>query len=470
MGQFSSAHETIELIATGKITAAAETTETLERIHRIDQSGYQLNSVLAVSADALDRARDIDSKKFSGPLAGLPILIKDNIEARGLPATAGSLALAGRTVERDSTLVRRLREAGAIIVGATNLSEWANIRSTKSTSGWSAVGGLTANPWIHQHSAGGSSSGSGAAVSAGLVALAVGSETDGSIVCPASVNGCVGIKPTVGSVPRDGMIPISSSQDSPGPMGRSVRDVALLLEVMTATEGYQKVAENNDNLRIGVVREWMTQSEKTNQLFEDSLKLLEKFGISLVDVAIPSPEENVSDDEFNVLMYELHDDLAQYLETRPGSGAKTLKDVVEFNLAHGESEMQYFKQELFDKSLELGGRGEKYREVRTRNLFWANSLLNSALDGVDVLIGAAYAPAWVSALGKGDDYSSASWISMAPAIAGTPIGALPMGLVDGLPVAMGVVSRANDEMNLVRAMSRIESALGLGVLLPTFRK
>jgi amidase len=470
VGQFSSARETIELIATGKVTAAAETTEALERIHKIDQSGYELNSVLAVSADALERAREIDNKKSARPLEGLPVLIKDNIEAVGLPATAGSLALAGREVQRDSTLVQRLREAGAVIIGATNLSEWANIRSTKSTSGWSAVGGLTANPWIHQHSAGGSSSGSGAAVAAGLVTLAVGSETDGSIVCPASVNGCVGIKPTVGTVPRDGMIPISSSQDSPGPMGRSVRDVALLLEVMTDTRGYQNVAENNDNVRIGVVREWLTQSDKTNQLFDDSLKLLEKSGISLVEITIPSPAETVSEDEFNVLMLELHDDLAHYLAGRPGTGPKTLKDVVEFNLAHADLEMQYFKQELFDQALELGGRGEKYREVRARNLLWANSLLGSALEAVDVLVGAAYAPSWVSVLGKGDDYASASWISMAPAIAGTPIGALPMGLVDGLPVAMGVVCRANDEMNLVRAMSRIESALGLGVLLPTFRK
>jgi amidase len=470
MAQFTSAIDARASVLTGEATSAELVRSAIELITTLDQAGYELNSVLAQNADALEQAQAIDIDGKSRPLEGLPILIKDNIEALGLPATAGSLALIGRPTVRDSTLVTRLREAGAVILGATNLSEWANIRSSKSTSGWSAVGGLTANPWIHPHSAGGSSSGAGAAIAAGIVPLVVGSETDGSIVCPASLNGCVGIKPTVGSVPRDGMIPISSSQDSPGPMGRSVRDVALLLEVMTAQSGFLAAAENQDPMRIGVVRSWLTKHDGTNARFEDSLSLLSAAGIILVEVEIPEPAESISDDEFKVLMHELHDDLGDYLLARDGDGAKSLRDVVEYNLANSDFEMEYFNQELFDQALTLGGRNESYREIRARNLGWAENTLAKALDGVDLLIGATYSPSWKSNLGGGDDYAAASWITTAPSIAGTPIGCLPMGIVDGLPVGMGVVSRRNDEANLVRAMSRIESALSLGVLIPTFRK
>ena len=207
--------------------------ESLQKIEKVDKNGYKLNSVLAISESAFAEAEAYDRNGKDLPLQGLPILIKDNIEALGLPATAGSTALLNTPIIKDSSVANRLRNAGAIIIGATNLSEWANIRSTKSTSGWSAVGGLTANPWLHGRSAGGSSSGSGAAVAAGLTKWAIGSETDGSIICPASLNGCVGIKPTVGSIPRDGMIPISSSQDTPGPMTQTVAQAALLLDVLT---------------------------------------------------------------------------------------------------------------------------------------------------------------------------------------------------------------------------------------------
>ena len=241
MSSFLSAHETIAAIRSGKTTAAELATEALERIQSVDQSGYELNSVLAVSKTALSDAMNIDKDL---PLAGLPIFIKDNIQAVGLPGTAGSKALENYPVKQDSELVTRLRAGGANIIGATNLSEWANIRSSKSTSGWSAVGGLTANPWIHKHSAGGSSSGSGSAIAAGLVTLAVGTETDGSIVCPASLNGCVGIKPTVGSVSRVGVVPISDAQDSPGPLARSVADAALLLEVLSGIPGLVSAANN----------------------------------------------------------------------------------------------------------------------------------------------------------------------------------------------------------------------------------
>jgi amidase len=442
----------------------------LEKFERIDRTGYTLNSVLAVREAALDDASAYDKNGKDLPLKGQPILIKDNIEAVGLPATAGSLALADTPVQSDSPLVARLKEAGAIIVGATNLSEWANIRSTKSTSGWSGVGGLTANPWIHAHSAGGSSSGSGSAVAAGLVAMAVGSETDGSIVCPASVNGCVGIKPTVGSVPRDQMIPISGSQDSPGPMAQTVADAALLLEVMTGQSGFVAALDQSAGIRIGVVKNWLTSNEKTNALFQAAVDAIAKAGITVVEIDIPTPKDQVGDDEYDVLKHELHSDLGAYLSKRPGAKVKSLAQVVAFNLQHRDTEMQYFKQEIFDEALQIGGRGPKYQMKRDRNLNWANMTLAKALAEVDVLIGCTYSPAWVSKLGSGDDYAGASWITTAPSIAGTPIGTVPMGLVDGLPVGLGVVAARNNEVALVRAMAAIESALGLGILTPTFTK
>ena len=436
----------------------------LSKIESIDRNGYKLNSVLAVS-------KDLKFNESEGPLAGVPVLIKDNIEAIGLPATAGSLALQDTEVVRDSTIAKRLRAAGATIIGSTNLSEWANIRSGKSTSGWSAVGGLTANPWKHSHSAGGSSSGSGAAVGSGIVTMAVGSETDGSIVCPASLNGCVGVKPTVGSIPRDAMIPISASQDTPGPMAQTVAQAAALLDVLTNKNIYTKAINSEDSLRIAVVKEWVTEDEGTNQLFAELLSKLSISHIKISEISLPAPTDQDGTSEFQVLMHELNEDLATYLSGRAGSRIRSLSDVVKFNIENESDEMQYFGQEFFEQALELGGRNASYKKLRSENLDWAiNRVLNPGLADFDILIGQTYSPAWKSNLGGGDDHSSASWISMAPAIAGTPIGCLPMGLVDGLPVGVGVVSRANEEEKLVSARAQIERVLEVGVLIPTFIK
>ncbi|MDP1719755.1 MAG: amidase family protein [Candidatus Nanopelagicaceae bacterium] len=467
MNTYTSAHDQIKAVRDGKSSARQLVEASLDRIESLDSSGYELNSVLALSTDARENAEHID---ITLPLAGLPIFVKDNIEAVGLPGTAGSLALSRYPVERDSTIVSRLRAAGANIIGATNLSEWANIRSTKSTSGWSGVGGLTANPWKHVHSAGGSSSGSGAAISAGLVSLAVGTETDGSIVCPASLNGCVGIKPTVGSVPRLGVVPISASQDSPGSMARTVQDSALLLEVMMGTPGLVNATLERRSLKIGVVKSWLTTDEGTDALFDGVLAQLSKSGITLVDVDLPAPDESIGEDEVHVLLHELVDDLASYFSIRCDSKLSSLADVVRFNVENANTELRYFAHELFEQALELGGRGIEYAEKRARNLVWAEKTLALGLDGVDILIGATYSPAWVSRLGEGDDFSKSSWITTAPAIAGTPIGCLPMGITDGLPVGIGVVSRRNDEARLITAMAQIESSLALGILEPTFIK
>ena len=460
-----SAFDSIADLRAGSVTAATLADQALDRIEEIDATGYELNSVLALAPKLA--AADFDS---ASPLAGLPILIKDNIEALGLPGTAGSTALLDHPVTADSQLVKRLRAAGANIIGATNLSEWANIRSTSSTSGWSAVGGLTANPWIHAHSAGGSSSGSGAAVAAGLITLAVGTETDGSIICPASLNGCVGIKPTVGSVPTQGIVPISANQDSPGPMARSVKDAALLLEIMSATTGLVEATSDTRTLRIGVVRSWLTGHGATDALFDAALTKIAKTGATLIEIKLKAPDDNTGTDEYEVLLHELFDDMGGYLAVRADTSLKSLADVVSYNFAHIDSEMKYFAQELFDKALTLGGRNSAYQGKRARNLAWAQNTLAKGIADVDVLIGATYSPAWLSTLGKGDAYGDNSWITMAPAISGAPIGTVPMGIVEGLPVGLGVVARSGDELRLVTALAHIERALDLGVLQPTFKK
>ena len=442
----------------------------LERIGDLDQGGYTLNSVLALADDALEQAFHFDQSALDLPLRGLPILIKDNIEARGLPATAGSLALVDTPVLQDSTIARRLREAGAIIIGSTNLSEWANIRSSKSTSGWSAVGGLTANPWKHGQSAGGSSSGSGAAVAAGLTQWAIGSETDGSIVCPASLNGCIGIKPTVGSIPRDGMIPISASQDSPGPMAQTVLQASLLLDVLTSNNKYVAAASAVNHMRVGVVRQWMTTNSDVNSLFEESLERLEKTGFKLADVELTPPEAVENDDELMVLLFELGEGIKRYLQYRPGARVATLKEIVTCNRLNSTDELQYFGQELFEQALEFETRKAEYLISRNRNLSWAQRTLDRGFEDVDILIGCTYGPAWESSLLNGDKHEAASWITQAPAIAGTPIGTIPMGLVSRLPVGLGLVAKRDHESTLINAMAQAERALGLGILQPTFLK
>jgi amidase len=460
-----SAADSINDLRKGITSPAQLRADALDRIEEIDTTGYELNSILAIAVTDNERIFDLDF-----PLAGLPIVIKDNIEAVGLPGTAGSTALLDHRVLQDSLLTQRLRAAGANIIASTNLSEWANIRSPKSTSGWSAVGGLTANPWIHAHSAGGSSSGSGAAVAAGLVTLAVGTETDGSIICPASLNGCVGIKPTVGLIPTAGIVPISSSQDSPGPMARSVKDAALLLEIMSETTGLVAATEDSRNLRIGVVRSWLTSHSATDALFESALLKLSKAGATLIDIELEAPGDETRNDEYEVLLHELYDDLAAYLSVRADTTLKSLADVVDYNLAHKESELKFFGQEFFEKALELGGRNSDYQAKRLRNLMWAQKTLEKGFTEVDVLIGATYSPAWKSVLESGDDYSNSSWITMAPAITGAPIGTVPMGICEGLPVGLGVVSPSHNELRLVTALAQIERVLDLGVLVPNFKK
>jgi len=446
----------------GSLTSTEIVHQLLERVHVLDDpSGpWALSSIAAISADALDVAGERDAERASGHergvLHGIPVLIKDNIEALGLPALAGSTALVGRPT-RDAPLVTRLREAGAIVFGSTNLSQWANIRSPRSTSGYSASGGLVANPWALDRSAGGSSSGSGAALAAGLAPLAVGTETDGSIVCPASLNGVVGLKPTVGVVPARYVVPISASQDSPGPMGRSVEDVATMYGVLAG----ESEVRFHEPLRCAVATNWRTWHPQTDRLFEEAVAEITSSDLSVVprDMALPGGQEY--GDEHVVLLSELFDDLGAYLADRPGEGVRSLAGVVAYEDEHREIEQRYFEHENFVTALSMGGRaGAQYVEARARNLAWATSTcLTPGLEDVDVILAPGYGPSWKSDLAVGGHPAVSSVATMAPAIAGWPILNLPMGMLDGLPVGLCVLGRPRSEWLVLEVARRIERAL-----------
>jgi len=438
----------------------------LNRIAEVDDqsSPTAMRSVLALSPAAHDDAALRDRERRSGepigPLHGIPVLVKDNIEVMGMPATAGATSLAGRPAQADAVLVQRLRQAGAVVLGTTNLSEWANIRDRHSTSGWSAVGGLTVNPWALDRSAGGSSSGSGAAVAAGLAPLAVGTETDGSITCPSSLNGLAGIKPTVGFVPGAGIVPLSSSQDSAGPMARTVDEVALLLEVLSASSGLLEQARQGvGGLRIAVARNWRTGHTATDELFDETVTRLAAAGASVHDLDLASPGPAESEDEMTVMLCELLDGLAAYLPARGSEGPQDLAQVVEHERAHAATELAYFGHENFERALELGGTGtQAYREARARNLAWAlGTCLEPALEGADVLISPTYGPAWKIDLVLGDSVARSTPVTMPPAIAGWPIATAPMGLAGGLPVGLGAVGRPGSEGLLLAVCRCIES-------------
>ena len=457
---YCSTEELLTRLDDGRLTSLRLVDVLLDRIDNVDapETPTHLNAVAALASDARAIARERDEERGAGvrrgPLHGIPVLVKDNVEVANLPGVAGSTALAGRPA-RDAPLVTRLRDAGAIILGSTNLSQWANLRSPRSTSGYSAAGGLVANPWALDRSAGGSSSGSGAAVAAGLAPLAVGTETDGSIVCPASVNGVVGLKPTVGVVPATHVVPISASHDSPGPMGRTVDDVARLYAVLSQSGA----PEDRDELSWGVATNWRTGDSRTDQLFDEIVADLRASGARVLDRELAVPGDAEGNDELAVLLAELHDDLTSYLAGRPGDGVASLADVVAYEDQYRDIELRYFGHEFFIRALESGGRaGESYAEARRRNVEWATeTCLLPGLDGVDVVLAPAYGPAWKSDLVVGSHPGLASVATMAPAIAGWPIMSVPMGLVHDLPVGLALVGRAHSEWILLRAARRIEA-------------
>lgn len=464
----------------GTTSSVAVVGELLERIAALDAPGTEvsLRSVLAVADGALDEATRADDVRARGgavsQLHGVPIVVKDNVEAVGLPGTAGATSLVGRRVTVDAPLVHRLRAAGMVVLAATNLSEWANFRSPRSTSGWSAVGGLTANPYQLDRSAGGSSSGSGAAVAARLAPFAVGTETDGSITCPSSLNGLAGLKPTVGTIPTAGVVPIAASQDSPGPMARSVADVAALYEVLAGRAGVlERIDAGVKELKVGVATTLLTSHPGTDACFEAALKVLGRTGAVLTDVAYPSAPSDVDDDELTVLLCEVADDLSSYLAGRDGDGPRSLAEAVAHERAHADVELRYFGHELFERAIATGGRrSESYAPARERNLAWATgTCLSTALRDADVVVAPSYGPAWKSDLTLGGHPAAYSGICSAPSIAGWPIATVPMGLVDGLPVGLSLVGRPGSEPVLLATAAAFERELGLlagGGLQPTY--
>lgn len=457
-------------LESGDLTSEKVVVRLIERIAAVDAPGTEseVRSVLDVNPDAVRLAQELDTERrrgdARGPLHGIPVMVKDNIEVEGMRATAGSFALDAGPCTKDAVLVSRLRDAGAIILATTNLSEWANIRSSRSTSGWSAVGGLVGNPWALDRSAGGSSSGSGAALAAGLTPLAVGTETDGSITCPASLNGVVGIKPTVGKVSTVGVVPISSSQDAPGAMARSVDDAAVLLGALSADHDLveRSTTVNVRELRLGLARNWFTNHSRVDELVSSVLADGSKMFASLVDDVVPAPDDAVGEDEYEVLMCELYDELNSYLAGRTNTHVKSLEDVLSFNRLNADKELHRFGQELFERSATSGGRASaKYADARKRNLAWAmGECFEPAFSRCDVLVAPAYMPAWKSDFSLG--HPDAGGVVTSPAaIAGFPIVTIPCGLVDGLPVGLSFVGPAHSEALLIAAARSIESTLKL---------
>jgi amidase len=466
---YLSVHDVLVRLAAGGLTSLDLVDTLIERVTHVDapDSHTAVNAVAALSADARAQANARDTERQSGgalgALHGVPVLVKDNIEALGLPGLAGSTSLIGRP-SRDATLVTRLRDAGAIVLGSTNLSQWANIRSPRSTSGYSASGGLVANPWALDRSAGGSSSGSGAALAAGLAPLAVGTETDGSIVSPASMNGVVGLKPTVGAVPTTHVVPVSASQDSPGPMGRHVADVALMFSVLA-----QQAQRPAQATSMVVAKNWRTGHPATDQMFDDVVTELRGAGLAMIDRDLAVPGEAEGRDELAVMLGELVDDLSEYLAQRPGEGVRSLADVIVYEDEHAEIEQRYFGHEFFLEAVASGGRaGAAYEQSRPRNLAWAlDTCLEPGIEGSDVIIAPAYGPTWKSDLIVGGHPGPASPVTGPPAIAGWPILSLPMGVVNGLPVGLAIVGRAHDEWSVLDAARRIEAVLRAASPWPT---
>jgi amidase len=461
----------------GKFTARSLVEKYSARIEYIDKdkNGPAINSIIELNPDALSIADSLDQERKAkgprGPLHGVPVLIKDNIDtADKMMTTAGSLALVGSKPLQDSYVAQKLRAAGAVILGKTNLSEWANIRSSHSTSGWSGRGGLTRNPYALDRNPCGSSSGTGAGISANLCAVGIGTETDGSIVCPASSNGLAGIKPTVGLVSRSGIIPISHSQDGAGPMCRTVRDAAILLGALTgidphdsataASQGksftdYSRFCDPNGlkGARIGVARKYFGFNDAVDGIMEQSLFAMKKQGATLVDPADIETFGKFDESELLVFMYELKADLNAYLaRLGPNAPVRTLKDVIDFNDRNRQREMPYFGQDLFLKAEAKGPLTEKaYTDALEKNHQLARTEgIDALMDKyhLDAIVAPTGGPAWLTDLANGDHVAGGS--SNAAAVAGYPNINVTAGFISGLPIGISFFGRAWSEPILIR--------------------
>ncbi len=441
----------------GELTARELTEAYIARIEGIDHAGPELRSVIEVNPHALGIADALDAERrdgrVRGPLHGMPILVKDNIDtADGMKTTAGSLALVDARPKQDASVIQRLRDAGVVLMGKTNLSEWANFRSTKASSGWSGRGGQCRNPYALDRNPCGSSSGSGAAVSANLCVAAVGTETDGSIVCPSSINGIVGIKPTIGAVSGAGIVPISHTQDTAGPMARTVADAALLLAAMTDTP----VAPTLDpaalrGARIGVARNMAGFHDRVDTLFEDALAVLRALGAELVDPADVPHATELEQPEWEVLTFEFKTDIEAYLASLGGEAPRTLAELMAFNGSHADQELAFFGQEVFERSAEKGPLTDPaYLEaLATCGRLSRDEGLDAVLaeHGLDAVIAPTNAPAWLTDHVNGDHYIGGN--SSPAAVSGYATISLPMGFVSGLPVGISFLGPANSEAVLI---------------------
>jgi amidase len=454
--------EEITIADLAQMSARQATERYLARIQELDG---KLRSVIEINPDALAIAAELDRGSKRGPLHGIPILIKDNIDtADRLKTTAGSLALAEAPPPRDAAVVERLRSAGAVILGKTNLSEWANFRSTHSMSGWSGRGGQTRNPYALDRSPCGSSSGSGAAVTANLCAVAVGTETDGSVVCPSSMNGIVGIKPTLGLIGGRGIVPIAHSQDTAGPMARTVRDAAILLGAMAegphAQTDYARFLDPNGlhGVRLGVARKFFGITADVDRLMESCLAEMKRQGAEIVDPADLPSHGKYNDSELDVLLYEFKADLNAYLETR--RTGLTLEKLIAFNSQHRDREMPYFEQELFEKAQKKGPLTEPaYRKALAQNHHLAQA---EGIDAVikryrvDAIVAPTAGPAWLIDTVNGDHDTGGC--STPAAVAGYPHITVPAGFVRGLPVGISFFAGAWSEPALLKIAYAFEQS------------
>lgn len=468
------------MMTDGRCTAVSITQAYLDRIDALDRSGPTLRSVLTVNPEALQIAASLDTERAEGsvrgPLHGIPVLVKDNVgTADRMPTTAGALALDGVIAPADAGIIARLREAGAIILGKTNLSEWANFRSTNSSSGWSALGGQTKNPYVLDRSPCGSSAGTGAAIAASLGAVGVGTETDGSIVCPSSANGLVGIKPTVGLVSRAGIIPLSHSQDTAGPMARSVADAATLLSAMVGVDDADDVtllagaylqpdytafldADGLDGTRIGVLRSshW-GDSPDTDRIADAAVEAMREAGAVIVDsLGLPG---GYGGDEYTVLLYDFKHDLNAYLGSHPTAPVRSLDEVIAFNEANADASMPWFGQEILELAQAKGSLSDStYRAALDGSRGRARAQLDSLFDAhnLDALVAPTGSPAWPIDLVNGDHFITSS--SQPAAVSGYPNVTVPAGFAHGLPVGISFLGRRWTEPVLIRLAYAFEQA------------
>ena len=474
-----------EKMGSGELTARRLAELYTERISEIDKDGPYINSVIELNPDALEIADTLDAErqagKVRGALHGIPILIKDNIDtADRMQTTAGSLALEGHIAAKDAFIVKQLRKAGALILGKTNLSEWANFRGKRSVSGWSSRGGLTRNPYALDRTACGSSSGSGAPVAANLAAAAVGTETDGSIICPSQTNGIVGIKPTLGLLSRSGIIPIAHSQDTAGPMARTVTDAAILLQAMTgvdgqdpATRGSKKRGGNNflkqlhrdalRDARIGVARNMAGTNPRVLKIFEHCIEVLKHLGAVVIDPADVPNFDKFEKTELEVLHYEFKANLNKYLKTVDGNGrVHSLEDVIEFNEENSHRVMPYFGQEHMIIAQETKSlRDKKYRDALAKNLrLTRKEGIDAAIrkHKLDAIVVPSGGPAWLIDLVDGDSKNWDMESTSPAAVAGYPHITVPAGFVFGLPVGLSFFAGAWQEQTLIKFAYAFEQA------------